>query len=341
MEYISGKILTIDGFKKGYIGYDKNKIIEIGKTIPPKKPRYKGLIIPTAINSHTHIGDTFIKNKIKKLPRDIEKLVGPPNGIKHKLLEKSSKKEILNGMKKSIDLMKKNGIEYFCDFREGGLEGIKLIDRSLENNNIKPLIFSRPKKLEYDKDEIEKILRKSKGIGISSISDWDYENLKKISILTKKKKKFFALHASERIREDINLIIDLKPDFLVHMIKANDNDLEIVSDNDIPIVLCPRSNFFYGLKPNYHMMKKNNIKILFGTDNAMINNTNIFDEIRFVLKNTNVFSIEELLMSITYIPRKVLNLSPCILGANQIKNFVVLNKKSIKPIYNATYNLEG
>ena len=36
MDYVSGEILTEKGFKKGYIGFEKNKIVEIGKGMPQK-----------------------------------------------------------------------------------------------------------------------------------------------------------------------------------------------------------------------------------------------------------------------------------------------------------------
>ena len=63
MDFVSGEILTLDGFKKGYIGFSKKKIIETGMGIPPKKPICKGLIVPYFVNAHTHIGDSFIKEK--------------------------------------------------------------------------------------------------------------------------------------------------------------------------------------------------------------------------------------------------------------------------------------
>ena len=47
MDYIYGEILTKNGFKKGYIGFKNNKIIEINEKNPKKKPIIKGLIIPT------------------------------------------------------------------------------------------------------------------------------------------------------------------------------------------------------------------------------------------------------------------------------------------------------
>ncbi len=42
MEFVSGEILTIDGFQKGYISFEKNKIITTEKGTCPKKPVAKG-----------------------------------------------------------------------------------------------------------------------------------------------------------------------------------------------------------------------------------------------------------------------------------------------------------
>ena len=68
--------------------------MQVEKGTSPKKPICKGLIVPTFVNAHTHIGDSFIKKKHIKLPRNIEELVGPPNGLKHRLLNVASDKEI-------------------------------------------------------------------------------------------------------------------------------------------------------------------------------------------------------------------------------------------------------
>ena len=78
MEYISGEIFTENGFIKGYLGIENRKIIDRGNSNPPKKPICKGLIVPTFVNAHTHIGDSFIRKKNIKLPRNIEELVAPP-----------------------------------------------------------------------------------------------------------------------------------------------------------------------------------------------------------------------------------------------------------------------
>ncbi len=333
MEYVSGEIFTVNGFERGYLGIENHKIMDHGKSNSPKKPIHKGLIVPTLVNAHTHIGDSFIRKRNLKLPRNVEDLVAPPDGLKHRLLKETSDQEIIGGMRKSIDEMTKTGISYFCDFRENGLQGINHLKKALEKTNISPVILSRPNQLTYNKDEIDLLLKNSQGIGLSSITDWEYSEIEKIAKHTKKRKKTFAIHASERIRENIELILDLKPNFLVHMVRATESDLIRAKDADIPIAVCPRSNAFFGLKPNIKMMKKIGIDIMVGTDNAMLNAPSVLDEIRYIQSLYTEFTKWELLQMITYIPRKALNLDADILDLNSPAEFVVLDKKYLKTLY--------
>ncbi len=333
MQFVSGEILTVNGFQKGYISFENNKIITIEKGTPPKKSVAKGLIIPSFVNAHTHIGDSFIKKKHEKIPKDIEKAVAPPNGLKHKLLNHASNNEIISGMSRSIHDMKKSGVSIFCDFREGGINGLNLLNIALKNHNISSIIFSRPSNLKYDSKEINYLLNYSNGIGLSSISDWGYSEIVKIAKHVKRKNKMFAFHASERIREDIDCILDLKPDFLIHMIKATESDLIKIKENNIPVIICPRSNSFFGIKPNYKLIKKTSTMFLIGTDNAMLYKPSILKEIFFIKQKTNIFSMQELIYNCTYLARKVLNQECSIHGSNSKADFIVLDKKTFKPLY--------
>jgi cytosine/adenosine deaminase-related metal-dependent hydrolase len=337
MKYVSGEILTVKGFITGYLGFHNNQILDIGYRNPPEKPICKGLIIPKLVNIHTHIGDSFVKGKNIELPKNIDKLVAPPNGLKHKLLKNASDEEIINGMKNSIYKMIKNGTSLFCDFRENGIKGINLLKTAVNNCNISSVILSRPNDLDFNENEIKLLLENSDGFGISGISDWDFSKLEKISKFAKKKGKIFAIHASEHTREDINLILDLKPDFLVHMLQANESDLSLVKENDIPIVICPRSNFFFRLRPNVTLMKKIGVNILIGTDNAMLNSPNIIEEILFIRKKFSELTVKELLYKVCFEARKALNLSHSILGPNSKADFIVLEGKSLKPLYISVY----
>ena len=333
MDYFSGKILTKNGFQNEYLGIKNHIIIEKGKGKPPKKEKCKGLIIPKFINSHTHIGDSFIRKKKINLPRKVEDLVAPPNGLKHRLLKKTSDNEIISGMEESIKIMKKMGTISFCDFRENGLKGINQIKNALNFLNINAIILSRPEELSFNKKEIDNLLNNSNGIGLSSITDWEYSEIEKISKLTKKRKKIFAIHASERIRENIDQILDLKPNILIHMNYATESDLKIVKDNKIPIIICPRSNDYFGLKSNFKLMNKLKINILLGTDNAMLNKPDILEEVKYFKNLNNSLSIENILNMVTYNPRKALNLDYSILDLSSSDEFVVLDDKSLRAKY--------
>jgi cytosine/adenosine deaminase-related metal-dependent hydrolase len=336
MDYVYGEILTKDGFITGHLSLkDNGQISEIGKGIPPKKPIAKGLIIPTCVNAHTHLGDSFIRFQHLQLPRNVKDLVAPPAGLKHRLLKQASEQEILEGIQKSLAEMSTAGTSFFCDFREGGFLGIYQIRKALKHFNINSLILSRPSQMTYDKQEVDRLLENSDGIGLSSISDWEPSEIQKLASHVRKKKKLFALHASEVEREDIDLVLDLKPNVLVHMIAATKADLEKVNDASIPIVICPRAYLFFRLKHDLELMKKTGLTLLLGTDNAMINNPDVLEEVK-VLQKTGLFSLEELLTTVTYTPRKALNLDDCIQGRDLSEKYIVLEKDSLKLLYAST-----
>jgi len=333
MEYVEGTILTTESFEKGYIGVDHGLICERGKGRPPKPSFVHGIITPSLVNAHTHIGDSFIAQRSLDLPKTLEELVAPPRGLKHRMLEEASDEEILTGMREAIQIMEKTGTSLFFDFRENGPEGVTLLIQALTDTSVSACIFARPRDLSYVKDEMNLLLRHAQGIGISSLSDWEYEELAKVARHTHREKKLFALHASERIREDIDLILDLHPDLLIHLTKATDGDLERVQDHCIPVVVCPRSNLYFGLKPNVNTLKNHGIEMLLGTDNGMLHPPRVLEEIHQIKRLTSAFSDEELLRMVTYSPRKALNLKHGIHGLNSMENFVVLDEKTLQPLY--------
>ena len=332
MRYAEGEILTEDGFVHGYLGCDQHTGLEMGKGKAPKTPFVRGIITPAFVNAHTHIGDSFIRAKHLVLPRDVKSLVAPPDGLKHTLLREATEEEIVKGMRVALQEMTAVGTSHFCDFREGGLGGVLQLRTALRNRQIQPLIFSRPTTMTYDTEEVRQLLQNSNGIGVSGIGDWQYDVLEKIARCTRAQHKLFALHASEAIREDIDAILDLKPDLLVHMVAASEADLVRVKQERIPVVLCPRSYAFYGLKSNVELMKKHRLTLLLGTDNAMINTADILEEVRLLRAQQHV-SLEELLTMITYTPRKALNLEDGIQGLNLLKHFVVLETESLQPVF--------
>ncbi|UCD91916.1 MAG: amidohydrolase family protein [Methanobacteriota archaeon] len=278
MPWVNGQILTEDGFRKGSLEFGEDGIKDItGQR--SKEALAEGLVLPLFVNAHTHIGDSFIK---EELEGSMEEIMAPPNGLKHRLLENATDDKILGGMRESIERMNDSGISHFIDFREGGLRGASLLFRAALDYSVTPIVFGRPSGMEYDKKEVESLLRSVDGLGISSISDYEMSVLEKLRRDAESSGKGFAFHASERIREDIDAILDLNPDFLVHMLEATDADLERCSDAGVPIVVCPRANAFFGKAPRLGTMLDKGVTLMLGTDNAMLSSPSIFEEMRFI-----------------------------------------------------------
>ena len=130
-------------------------------------------------------------------------------------------------------------------------------------------------------NEMESILKISDGIGISSISDMDHSYIEKIADITHRSGKKLSIHVSERIREDIDFVLSLEPDLIIHMVQATKDDVRKCADADVPIVVCASSNRYFDMTPDIRMMIESGASVSIGTDNAMLSpSANIFDEFR-------------------------------------------------------------
>lgn len=249
------------------------------KKLAGKPKKHNNVIVPAFVNCHTHLGDSFIK-----LPKKmgVKELVAPPNGYKHKMLREVSEGTQVTAMRSAIFEMERTGTSHFIDFREGGLEGVRRLLKASVGLRTRPLIFGRPAELKYDENEMNALLAAVDGIGLSSFSDWDPNELAAISEHARKKKKPLALHASEAVREDIDKILELRPAFLVHMLKGTDGDFEKCAGSKIPIVVCPRANSFFGLEPPVKKMLDAGVQVCLGTDNAMLASPDMFEEMRTI-----------------------------------------------------------
>ena len=263
------------------------------------------LLIPGLINSHTHIGDSIAKDI--SLDKDPDSKINPIFGIKQKILRETEPKKLIHFMRKTMKSMLKKGITTFVDFREGGLEGILLLQKALADLPIRAIILGRieyyqsksqikrntPIPLSYQ-GQIEQLVKNCNGIGISGSNENSDSSLKQFS----KTKKIRAIHCAEtkqsyfiskqlRKKTEPERCILLKPDFLIHMTYATKNDLKFVSKKIKGIVVCPRANasLAEGI-PNVDQMLKAKCNVTIGTDNVMINSPDMFREMDFLWKVT-------------------------------------------------------
>ncbi len=267
-------------FRRGTVLWEDGVIAEIRRD-RARDALAEGLVLPGLWNAHTHLGDAVVTQELRG---SLEDLVAPPYGLKHRVLAKAKDEAVVAAMRRAMATMLRTGCTGFSDFREGGLKGLKLLYAAVSALPLHGVALGRPAGLSYDRREVAGLLRASDGIAVSSYVDWPSSDLEKLAADVRREGKIFSIHCSERIREDIDAVLDLKPAFLVHMVQATDADLERCADAGVPVVVCPRSNAFFGMTPDIPRMLRAGVELRLGTDNAMINVPSVLNEIEFAYR---------------------------------------------------------
>lgn len=279
-EYLGRWVLTTSGVVEGHLVVSADQVEEICYGKAPAESS-KALVLPGLVNAHTHVADSVAFPAPKGC---VEELVAPPDGYKHRILRDTPAAKKRDAMCSAIETMLRTGTTTFIDFREEGIEGIQTLVDSIPSPSPRAVILGRPLSSDIDNSEIDRLLERSDGIGMSSVRDWPLDFLGRLSRRAKAKKKLFAIHASESVREDMDAILGLAPDFVVHMTKASEEEILACAQRKIPIVVCPRANAFYGLAPNIPMMLRLGATVALGTDNGMISEPNMLDELKAAFK---------------------------------------------------------
>lgn len=272
---ISGPIIHGDDFelREGYVVVSGSKIKEVG--FERCDADVKGLVCPAFVNAHTHMGDSIAKD-LPYMP--LVGLVAPPDGLKHKILNDASSKDIAEGIRSTLDDMMMTGTCHCIDFRENGAAGARLL-KSTAGKRATVLGRLAPG------DTIEEVLEASNGVGISSTRDLPAEVLHTIVEKAKKTRKIIGIHAGELNRNDIDTAIDVMPDFLVHMTQGVASDIRRAADRNIPVCVCPRSNAMTGAGlPPIRQMREAGVTLALGTDNVMLNSPDMFREMEWTTK---------------------------------------------------------
>lgn len=322
---LRGTIIYGDEFEPvdGYITVE-NGII---KDIEESTIATDNIIAPCFVNAHTHIGDSVLKDP-PYLP--LEELVKPPHGLKHRILQTTSRDELIASMEACLKDMIKTGTCAFADFREGGVAGVNALREALgDGQRIKAQIFGRPSNGDTG------YLDFCDGTGLSSTRDLEMDFIKDIAGRTKEKGRKFAIHAGERDSSDISSAIELQPDFLIHLTHAGKKDIISVSEAGIPVVVCLRSNYMTrsGI-PQIKKMLDEGILVAAGTDNVMLNSANMFVEMEFLAK-TNLYDDRQVFKLCTLNGAKLLGIDSESGSIEKGKKarLMILTKKS--------YNMKG
>ena len=277
LQQISGYALLGTGLTPAPVDiFIRNGII----TAIEDNPRAPGVwICPALFNAHTHLGDTIAMDC--GVTGDLEALVTPPDGLKHRLLRAASCQELVGGMRASMEGMIASGTAGCADFREGGVEGVRAIQDAADGLSFRPFIFGR------DGGEII-----AGGLGISSVRD--VTETERLVEEARRAGKKIAFHAGERDAGDIDAALLYEPDLLIHMTHATKKQLRECAENEIPIAVCPRSNWTLGVASSRHhpplaIMEELGCSFCLGTDNAMFVPPDLLSEMAFI---STVYKIE-------------------------------------------------
>ncbi|MFA5221992.1 MAG: amidohydrolase family protein [Methanoregula sp.] len=269
-QVISGQALVGDEFSLEPVDIVVEAGMITGIEANPRAPPV--WICPAFFNAHTHLGDTVAMDYPAQ--GSLEELVTPPDGIKHRLLARTPYQDLVAGMRAGIGDMIATGTRGCADFREGGINGVRALREASEGLGFRAEIFGR------DGGEAE-----ADGLGISSARDVPdvEEQVKQARNLGKK----IAFHAGERDGGDIDAALAFDPDLLIHMTHATPHQIRECADRQIPVAICPRSNWLLGVTssarhPPVARMIDCGCTLLLGTDNAMFVQPDMFAEMAFL-----------------------------------------------------------
>jgi cytosine/adenosine deaminase-related metal-dependent hydrolase len=228
-------------------------------------------ICPALFNAHTHLGDTVAMDC--GTTGDLVALVTPPHGLKHRLLAQASQAELVTGMRQSMEAMIARGVAGCADFREGGTQGVTALQEAARNLPFRPVIFGR--------EGGETI---ADGLGISSTRD--VPGVERQVDAARKAGKKIAFHAGERDSQDVDAALSYDPDLIIHATHATKKQLRSCAEREIPIAVCPRSNWTLGVSssdrhPPLSLMGALGCTVYFGTDNVMFVPPDLLSELAF------------------------------------------------------------
>ena len=362
---LKGLDLTL---KKENIVVDDGKIVEIGKDSREGKiiDVDGAVVCPSFINAHMHIGDSIIKDEGYSL--SLSEMVKPPNGVKHKALDNVDDEVLMSAMMDTMWEMVQNGITHFIDYREGGIDGVKLLKKASAEIPIKPIILGRDDSfygvdpdLKKVKKAVRKLLRIADGIAPSGFGEVTDDVARIIVDECNKQDKISSIHVAESESNQLEsfdkfdkteIARGVESDFnqLVHLTNPKFNDLDLVSKSNQNVVVCPRANatLNVGVVPLNKMLDMG-IKPLIGTDNVMLNSPNMFRELEFSLKLMSVYYKDYLN------PKQLLQMATTNVCGNKINNlvkkstisvgesaeFIVSNSFSINPYLNMINRCES
>jgi cytosine/adenosine deaminase-related metal-dependent hydrolase len=280
---VEGAVVDQDGPRKAYLRIRAGRVEEVGAvgtdSSHGQERRIKGIVVPAPVNAHTHLGDSGYGRR----PPDgtLAEVVGAPGGEKFRFLAEAGVRRKRAGMTESLRRISREGLAGVIDFREEGLSGVRLLRAASRTARFPVTILGRPLRRPIDPAELGALLAEADGIGLSSAREEPPEVRRTVAEACRTRNKLYALHASEETREAPESFLEPRPDLLVHLLSATEEDLAAVVAAKVPVAVCPRSNALFGRAPDLARWERLGVRMLLGTDNGMLNAPSLLRELEF------------------------------------------------------------
>jgi len=270
----------------GYVVIRGGVIEEVGEGSPPKHgvDLKRGFVLPPFINAHTHIADAVAKELY--LRKTQPQVVGP-EGAKFRAIKKPGR-ELVGAIRTELEEMFRTGTLAHCDFREGGLAGVKVLQKA-RHSCVESVVLGRISKWA----ELKDLLRACDGLGLPSLDALDSQELRGVAQELSEVNKILALHIAETKeaqeasmraywKSEVTRALVLHPSFVVHATWASDDDLVSLRKANTPAVFCARANSVLGVGvPPIHRALELGVRFCLGTDNVAVCQPDMFSELAF------------------------------------------------------------
>lgn len=283
METVEGTVLVGQSFEpvRGRVVIEDGRIEAIEET----ETTSTDIVLPAFVNAHTHVGDSVAKEAAVGL--SLEEAVAPPESLKHRRLAAASHADLVSAMRRTLRFMWQTGTLSCLDFRESGIPGARALREAATAVALEPFVFGSGD---------QSVLDIADGYGASGANDDDFTEQR---AACERRGVPFAIHAGEPDASDIHPALDLDPDLLVHMVHAEQEHLERVAEQSVPVAVCPRANTVLGVGKAPLRELLDHTTVALGTDNVMLNPPSMFREMAYTAKQFDVTTREVLRMATT------------------------------------------
>ena len=283
MEEVAGTVLAGESFEpiRGRVVVEDGRI----DAIEDCETESDDIVLPAFVNAHTHLGDSVAKEAAVGL--SLDEAVAPPDSLKHRQLAAADHDELVAAMRRTLQFAHRTGTVSCLDFRESGVTGTRTLREAAESVPVEPFVFG---------SDDPSVLDVADGYGASGANDSDFTEERAVCA---ERDAPFAIHAGEPDATDIHPALDLDPHLLVHMVHAEQEHLDRVAEQSVPIAVCPRANTVLdvGRPPIRELLDHTTVAL--GTDNVMLNPPSMFREMAYTVREFDVTASEVLEMATT------------------------------------------